>query len=195
MLYHIPKFIKSFECFAIWENGFSEDELEKILFLENLQSFEKGKVGTQSVKTLDTVRDSDISWIIPDNNSEWLFSRLSSIISTINYDHFMYHISGIESIQYTKYKHDQHYNWHWDDSFEWRPYVRKISMVMMLTDPEEYEGGELEVCNTGNFENTQKLKPKRGDIVFFSSWMPHKVHPVISGERKTLVTWIMGNRE
>ena len=34
MSYQIQKFIKSFECFAIWENGFSEDELEKILFLE-----------------------------------------------------------------------------------------------------------------------------------------------------------------
>ena len=195
MSYQIQKFIKSFECFAIWENGFSEDELEKILFLENLQSFQKGTVGDHGAPTSNTVRDSDISWINPDNNSEWLFSRLTSITSKINYDHFMYDIDRIESIQYTKYKHDQHYTWHWDASFEWRQYVRKISMVMMLTDPEEYEGGELEVCNTGNFEKTQKLKPKRGDIVFFSSWMPHKVHPVISGERKTLVSWVMGKRE
>lgn len=195
MLYTIPKFIKSFNCFAIWENGFSAEELEKILFFENLQSFEKGQAGNRNIKTLNTVRDADISWIKPDDSSEWLFSRLVSITSMVNYDHFMYDIDGIEPIQYTKYKRDQHYTWHWDTFFEWKQSVRKISMVMMLTDPEEYEGGELEICNTGNFENTQKLKPKKGDIVFFSSWMPHKVHPVISGERKTLVSWAMGNRE
>ena len=63
MLYNIPKFIKSFECFAIWENGFSEDELEKIEFLENLQSFEKGKVGNQNTDALTKTRDSDVSWV------------------------------------------------------------------------------------------------------------------------------------
>jgi predicted 2-oxoglutarate/Fe(II)-dependent dioxygenase YbiX len=79
--------------------------------------------------------------------------------------------------------------------FGWQNYQRKISAVMMLTGPDEYEGGELEVCNNGNFEDIQILKPNKGDIVFFASWMPHRVKPVTSGERKSLVMWVMGKRQ
>ena len=65
----------------------------------------------------------------------------------------------------------------------------------MMSDPSEYEGGELEICINGNIDKPIKLKPEKGDIVFFASWMPHRVAPIISGTRKTLVTWVMGKRE
>lgn len=182
-------------CFTIWQNGFSEDELEKILFLEKLQTFQKGKTGKSNKDSDKKIRDSEVSWLVPDANSDWLFSRLSGIISQSNHRFFMYDIDGIESIQYTKYNENQHYTWHWDVSFGWQSFIRKISVVVMLSDPDEYEGGELEICYNGNFEDTQKLKLNKGDAVLFASWMPHKVHPVISGNRKTLVTWVMGKRE
>lgn len=195
MSFNFFKYGAPLECFAVWEGGFTNEEVDKILYMESLQNFGKGQVGSLNGDAKKEVRDSDVAWIHPDEHSHWLFERLGQITSTINHQQFMYDIEGVDALQYTKYNIDQHYTWHWDVDFGWQNFQRKISAVMMLTGPEEYEGGELEVCNNGNFEDTAILKPKKGDIVFFASWMPHRVKPVTSGERKSLVMWVMGKRQ
>lgn len=195
MPFNIPKYSAPLECFAVWTGGFTDDEIEKITFLEQLQSFGKGRVGDDTGDAPAEVRDSDIAWIHPDQNSNWLFDRISGITSRVNYDHFMYNIDGIEAFQYTKYGPNQHYTWHWDVGFGWQNYIRKISLVVALSDPDEYEGGEFEIVKDGNLDNITSFKPKKGDIIYFASWMPHRVKPVTSGERKTLVAWVMGERE
>jgi len=195
MTFDFQKYNAPLECFAIWEGGFTVDEVDKILYMESLQNFGKGTVGSENVVAKKEVRDSEIAWIHPDQHSHWLFERLAAITSTINHQQFMYDIKGVELLQYTKYNINQHYTWHWDVEFGWQNFQRKISATMMLSDPDEYEGGELEICNNGNFEDTKVVKPKKGDIVFFASWMPHRVKPVISGERKSLVMWVMGKRQ
>jgi PKHD-type hydroxylase len=194
MTFGFYKYNAPLECFAVWENGFTPEEVDKISFLEDLQNFEHGKIGSDTNNPKKEIRDSEVAWILPDQNSQWLFERLGQITATVNHQHFMYDIEGIESLQYTKYKIDQHYTWHWDVEFGWQNFQRKISAVMLLTEPEEYEGGEFEICINGNFEDTRVIKPKKGDILFFASWMPHRVKPVISGERKSLVMWVMGKR-
>jgi len=62
----------------------------------------------------------------------------------------------------------------------------------MVSDPEEYGGGEFEIVTGGNLNDTKKFKMDRGDILFFASWMPHRVLPVTHGKRKSLVSWVMG---
>lgn len=182
-------------CFAVWPGAFSTEEVDKIAFLEKLQNFEQGKVGGRNQEPHPDVRNSEISWIFPDQNSHWIFERFGQLIPRVNHDHFMFNIKGLENLQYTKYGIDQHYNWHWDLSFGWENYQRKMSVILMLSEPDEYEGGELEICNNGNFDDTWVAKPNRGDMIFFASWMPHRVRPVTSGIRKTLVGWVMGPRE
>lgn len=195
MSFGFYKYNAPLERFAVWENGFTPEEVDKILYLESLQNFGKGVVGDQNAMPEKNIRDSEVAFIQPDQHSQWVFERLGLITSTVNYQQFMYDIEGVDSLQYTKYQIDQHYTWHWDVESGWQNYERKISFVMMLTGPEEYEGGEFEICNTGNFEATRVLKPKKGDIVFFASWMPHRVKSVTSGERKSLVGWVMGKRQ
>lgn len=193
-MYQIPKYRGGFECFAVWENGYTAEELDKIKFLAELQEFRKGGVGNQATDADPKIRNSDITWIHRDNNSEWLFYLHGIILAKVNHDHFMLDIEGFDSFQYTVYNPDQHYSWHWDAAFGWEKYQRKISSVLFLSDPEEYEGGELEIVTTGNIEAPRVLKPKRGDCVFFSSFMPHRVRPVTSGRRVTLVSWALGER-
>jgi PKHD-type hydroxylase len=183
------------ECFTVWSGGFTHEEVDKILYLESLQNFGKGQLGSQNKDPDKEIRDSEVAWIQPDEHSHWVFERLGAITAAVNHQQFMYDIDGVEVLQYTKYKINQHYTWHWDVEFGWQNYQRKISAVMMLSDPGDYEGGEFEICVNGNFENTKVLKPNKGDIVFFASWMPHRVKPVISGERKSLVMWVMGKRQ
>jgi PKHD-type hydroxylase len=194
MVYGVFKYQAPLECFAHWENGFNKEELEQVIFLEKLAQFEKGVTGNKKSPN-QKVRDSDITWIHPNHDTDWLFCRIGQITSKVNQNHFMYDIEGFDSLQYTKYGVDQHYNWHWDVAFGWENYQRKISVVMMLSDPEDYEGGEFEICLNGNLDDIKSFKPKKGDILFFASWMPHRVKPVTSGTRKSLVTWIQGKRQ
>lgn len=194
MSYNIQKYRGALECFAMWQNGYTKEELDKIQFLAELQTFHKGRVGHVDDDAPSDVRNSDITWIAPDSNSQWLFDRHACILGKVNHDHFLYDIDSFNNFQYTVYGLSQHYTWHWDLSFGWENKQRKISSVLFLSDPEEYEGGELEIVTTGNIENPLVLKPKRGDCVFFSSFMPHRVRPVTSGRRVTLVSWAEGPR-
>lgn len=65
---------------------------------------------------------------------------------------------------------------------------RDLTILIYLND--DYEGGELELPDWGI-----KLKPKAGTLLAFPSYIEfsHRVHPVTSGERFTLVTWICTN--
>lgn len=199
MLVPLNKYNSFLQCFAVMNSVFSEEEVEKIVFLEKLLQFNLGKVGMGEGEASipnPEARDSDVSFIQPDENSHWLFQRLSQIIPRANYDHFQYDIDGIEAVQYTKYGLNQHYTWHTDcGPGHWMPQERKISVTIMLDDPDSYEGGELEVAIGGNPDTPVVLKPNKGEAVFFASWMPHRVRPVTSGLRRSLVVWVIGKRK
>ena len=67
---------------------------------------------------------------------------------------------------------------------------RKLSISLLLSDPDEYEGGELEFRYYD--KNYAFVKPDAGTGVIFPSWLPHRVHPVKSGIRRSLVAWMDG---
>ena len=180
---------------GVWKEGFTEEEVEKIVFLEKLMDFTKGRVGAQSKQQLDTTtRDSDVSFLTPDENAHWIFERLATITPRVNYDLFLYDIEAIETIQFTRYTEDQFYDWHIDSHNVWLNYERKISGVVFLDDPDSYEGGELEIIVDGSPDRSIKIKPQKGEIAYFASWMPHRALPVTKGTRRTLVFWVQGKR-
>jgi len=94
-----------------------------------------------------------------------------------------------EPAQYTHYPVGGFYEWHTDNDVVGKnePPVRKISMTLLLSSPEEFEGGELELM-----DNKKVAKLKQGQAVFFASFIPHRVKPVTRGERKSLVMWFGG---
>jgi PKHD-type hydroxylase len=65
---------------------------------------------------------------------------------------------------------------------------RKLSLVCQLSDPSEYEGGELQI-NTGEIFTPEKQK---GTVILFPSYLLHRVTPVTKGTRRSLVLWIEG---
>lgn len=189
------KYIRKLPQYCLIENFFTEEEVDKIIDLEELQEFTKGQVGSPNNAKLNTeYRDSDISWLHFNPESQWIFDKVGFLLGQINHAHFMYDIDGFDAFQYTKYKPKQHYNWHIDAINEYHSFERKISLSVILTDPKKYGGGEFELVPEGNIEKPISMKPPKGSIIFFASWMPHRVAPVKSGVRKSLVAWIMGKR-
>jgi PKHD-type hydroxylase len=196
MPYPVQRYTRVLNRFCVATKAFTRQEIDKILDLEDLQKFQKGSVGAGAGKgqVNKKTRDSDIMWIMHDQNSDWLYQKFSGLVSAVNYDHFMYDIDGFENFQYTVYrsKDKQHYDWHMDSSNLSTPYERKISASIVLTDPNKYEGGEFECVLNGRVDEPFLTKPEVGDVIFFDSRTPHRVRPVTSGVRKSVVCWVMG---
>lgn len=190
------KYLRPLPQHCVIENFFTEEEVDKIIDFEELQEFTQGKLGDGSnANNLNPkYRDSDVSWLYCTPESKWIFDKVGTLLGQINHAHFMYDIDGFDSFQYTKYKAKQHYSWHFDCFSEYHTFERKISLSIMLTDPKKYGGGEFELVADGNIEKPMSVKLPKGSIVFFASWMPHRVAPVKSGVRKSLVAWVMGKR-
>jgi len=193
----IAKYNAPLQCYAHMIQAFNAEEVEKIREIEELQTFQQGTLGggTMSPEELKKARDSSVFFMKHDENTNWLYQKMGSLIGTANKDHFMYDVDDFGPMQYTKYELDGHYTWHWDVFFGYQIKQRKISVVVMLNDPEDYEGGDFQICINGNLDEIQTIRPKKGDALFFASWMPHRVTSVTSGERNTLVTWVTGPRE
>tara|TARA_Y100001963_G_scaffold82113_1_gene113858 strand:- start:214 stop:807 length:594 start_codon:yes stop_codon:yes gene_type:complete len=118
-----------------------------------------------------------------------------------NYSGWNYDLSFTESIQLTHYYEGHFYDWHVDTHAEPIirnniPHNRKVSASVFLNDPEEYEGGELDLevrgPNSKEEERFDSFKLPKGSIIVFPSHVWHRVRPVTSGVRKSLVLWVQG---
>lgn len=198
-MYKINKYSVHLPEYGVLTDSFSKEEVDKIIFLEKILKFEKGAVGHPAASQVDNkARNSKVAFLpIDPATTEWVWQKLGAIIPKVNYDLFMRDIEAIEALQYTIYssRDNQFYDWHLDSHDMYTDFERKISGVLVLSDPEEYEGGEFELIPSGDPTRSEKFKAAKGEIIFFSSRMPHKVHPVTKGTRKSLVFWVLGKRE
>ena len=165
--------------------------------------YDPEKVSEDDIKDVSKKRKSNIVWM----NDRWIYNEIHPYIHTANKNagwNFQWDFS--ESCQFTNYKLDQFYDWHWDS---WsKPYnrpeepdrhgkIRKLSVTISLSDENDYEGGDFEF----DFRNDDKgsnqpqlckeIRPK-GSVVVFPSFVWHRVKPVISGTRYSLVIWNLG---
>ena len=142
----------------------------------------KGKADTDK-------RITTISWI-PFAKLPPMYQVLDTLIQRTNGNHFGFDgIQITEPAQYTHYPTGGFYEWHTDNDVvgKHEPPIRKISMTLLLSPPNEFEGGDLELMDKG-----RSPKLKQGQAVFFASFIPHRVKPVTRGERKSLVMWFGG---
>ncbi len=135
-----------------------------------------------------------------------------------NRENFLYDLTNIdgESLQYTVYGEGEYYGWHNDAGLAsyYKPVsggnrghgeaqfqdfvnencekVRKLSFSLLLSDPDTYEGGNLQLMAE---DGKSYIAPRqRGTIILFDSRTQHRVQKVTSGVRKSLVGWTVGPR-
>jgi PKHD-type hydroxylase len=189
MQHVLTPYVSQFEPFAWWENAFTDQELNWLQLIAK-QSTERAQVGGNPTEDqLQKIRRSHISWINKNNETAWVFEKLGNIASKLNAQYFRFDLTGFgENLQLTNYDQSENgmYGWHVDYGLE---ISRKLSLVLQLTDPSEYEGGNLEILATGQ---RIAVKKQRGLIAAFPSYVLHQVTPVTSGSRQSLVAWITG---
>ena len=66
--------------------------------------------------------------------------------------------------------------------------IRKLSITIQLSSPQDYEGGDL-ILHNGEPEKMQK---ELGKLIVFPSYTLHEVTPVTKGTRYSLVAWVAG---
>ena len=163
-------------------------------------------------------RDSENAWI---SSTHWVAGFLWHYVQMANRKNFFYDISHIdnESLQYTKYSKGQFYNWHNDAGLsqfhssnvtigasesttneeyhkdklsENYELVRKLSFSLQLSDPDDYEGGNVQLLDESN---RSYIAPRnRGAIILFDSRTQHRVLKVTKGVRRSIVGWVVGPR-
>lgn len=189
-----PSFGISEEPFVIWEGGFSNSQIADIISIGESRIFNKALVGGNGgfSEPNPNIRISNTSWIDLQEDSNWLYDKLAYIARQLNGQFYKFDLYGFdEHFQYTVYNglENGHYDWHLDSGVGGGSSPRKFTMVLQLTDPREYEGGELQILTKSDPTNVRKEK---GLLVAFPSYTLHRVTPVTTGVRKTLVIWITG---
>jgi len=173
----------NYYCF---KDGFSEQELEWIDNLKELYPFEEAT----TIGNDDGIRKSEIKWMHSDDKSFWVYEKIGQYIQEANNELWKFDLhSIIDSIQYTVYyEGGGHYDWHIDIGPNPINH-RKVSCTIQLSDPNEYEGGDLEIWTGGAFKTIER---KQGCAIIFPSFLMHRITPITKGIRKSLVLWVGG---
>jgi len=134
-------------------------------------------------------RKSSVSWITDIS----VLNLLYDYVEASNAKAFHVNLYRQADIQYTEYNGNEngHYDMHHDIDWTRNDGLdRKLSVTVQLSDPNEYEGGQFEFLECES-PNAKELKQK-GTVLIFPSYLQHKVNPVTSGIRKSLVAWFQG---
>jgi PKHD-type hydroxylase len=189
MQYLLAPYAKPIPPYAWWEGAFTEQELDWLQSKAKAAE-QNAQVGSGSGGAVNKqIRRSQVSWIDNNPNTKWVFERLADVVLKLNAEHFKFDLTGFgEHLQLTNYDQSENgmYGWHQDYGGK---VSRKLSMAIQLTDPSEYEGGNLQTMTSGEPTNVRK---QRGLIAVFPSYVLHQVTPVTQGSRQSLVAWVSG---
>ena len=200
-------------AFYIMDNFFSNEELFIVngALSHSHSELVKGSIIAEERMNAD-IRDTDIHFLrkpgdLASVHYDYWDNEVLKRVDVINKNIFDFDLTGSTAPQYSIYNPNQHYTWHPDgpmgvmdgrglNCIPKHLLWRKLSAVIMLSDPSEYEGGEFQILNPHNPPEIaiNTLKLDKGSIILFPSFMAHRVLPVLSGQRRTLVYWFVGPR-
>ena len=170
---------------------FTPEQCQMVIDAGRRQRPQKAQVGMNKPKGgVDTnKRITTISWI-PFKEMQPMYDQINEFIQKANRNHFGFgDIQITEQAQFTEYPKGGFYDWHMDTdvTMQHEPPVRKISMTLLLSPENQFEGGDLELMAPG-----KRVKLKQGHAIIFASFLNHRVAPVTKGVRQSLVMWFGG---
>jgi PKHD-type hydroxylase len=148
----------------------------------------------KSIVPSNAIRKSSTAWVTDFEIKENILNIAHSYNQNFfNFDLYQNQNPDIQFTQYHELDQD-HYNWHIDCATgeEFTYSQRKLSFILNLTDPEEYEGGDVIFKVSSRDEIPSEIIKKKGTVIVFPSFLLHKVTPVTKGCRNSLVTWLWG---
>lgn len=175
--------------FIAWEDAIPSAELDAIEQYGDRLLLQKAEIAGKP-DDISAVRITRLAWIERNDETAKFYDRLAQIVLQLNTRFYHFALTGLENLQYTIYdgKEGGHYDWHIDFGRH-NHLPRKLSLSVQLSDSAQYEGCDL------NFQIDSKIEVaprKRGTVIAFPSFFMHRVTPILSGTRKSLVLWATG---
>lgn len=173
----VPEFLTKEECNVIL--NFSLKELE-LVPSEIINSYTNGMVDTD-------IRKSNQVFFPYYTKFPFLLEKMSRLLNQhINVKGFDLDYKDSQ-FQFTEYNTGDHFNWHKDVvGNKITDYDRYCSLVIQLND--DYDDGDLQIKDNKN--ETLTIEKGTGNLILFLSNIEHRVMPVKSGTRYTLVNWV-----
>ena len=174
------------ELYQTWPTSLTNAQIDAI----NVAAFSQPEHDATIFASPDKmaeIRVSTIRWL----SDPWISDLLWTYVRRANEDGFAVDVDNDAEMQFTEYPADQggHYDWHQDVNWNGQIDIdRKISITVQLSNENEYDGGNFEF---DELETNTNFKLK-GTIIIFPSYLRHRVTPVTSGVRKSLVAWFSG---
>lgn len=179
---------------------FTKRQCERIVRLgDALES----SIATLEATDGDEIRDDDvrrarIGWLPPDDDTWWIYEKLMRTAERAN-RRYRFDLSGFdEDLQFTTYDEvGSFYSWH-QDGLDGRVARRKLSLVVQLSDPSEYRGAELQLfdlaedADAAELADFDRAASAQGTVIAFPAFEYHRVLPLRSGRRRSLVAWVSG---
>jgi len=182
--------------YFLW-SGALLDQICDILVEEGLKrpQLDAG-TGQENKKSLG--RSTTVSFI----NLDDVNSIIKTYVDNAN-EYYKVLIDDWEHVQFATYKEGDFYGWHRDYG-KGCSKNRKLSVSVQLSNSISYTGGDLVFKREGWDANGTPVEEeillgesarKRGSIIVFPSNLLHKITPVESGVRHSLVQWYSGPKD
>lgn len=139
-----------------------------------------------------TLRTAKLVWVDDVDGLGWVMDRLIDIVRKSNIENFDFDLREFaESPQVATYDaYDMgHFAWHSDIGEGPMARKRKLTLVLQLSLPSAYEGGDLEIMPSAQVLSANR---DQGSVSIFPSFSLHQVVPVQSGVRHSLTLWAHG---
>lgn len=175
----------SVENWAYYDKVFTPEECKNIIDLVTKEGLETATI--EDDQHNEITRKSKVKFLDVNSYPD-VYAKLASNAILANDTFFGFNIYGFsEGLQFTEYSKGGHYDQHTDKQFNGM--VRKLSVVVQLSDPDTYEGGDLELYLS---RTPSILSRNQGTVLYFPSYSLHRVAPVTKGVRYSLVGWMNG---
>lgn len=196
---------QSIAPYSLFDGAFDEESIEKICQIMDKQTLSQGPVGRDKNKELSEKfseantglrRASHVVFLNRQPEVGWIFDRFNFAINELNDRYYNFDLYGYDVFQYSEYRSEDSgcYDFHVDMSLNRSPKsaFRKLSVVMLLNEPQvDFEGGEFEI-HTGQEVLATKVALKKGRVLIMPSFIAHRVKKVTKGVRKSTVLWVTG---
>jgi PKHD-type hydroxylase len=177
--------------FCYYKDCLNEEMISRVVEIGDNLEPQTAKIGIEG-SLANEIRKGSIHWIPANEEYAWLYRNLTDIILAANEKYFKFDLVHLDMLQYSVYNKGDRYVKHLDSHMNGAApgkYSRKLSFSLQLSDPSEYEGGELSLLYQ---EEPFYASKEKGTITFFPSYTLHEVLPVTKGTRKALVGWVSG---
>lgn len=179
----------NFAEFVYYNGLFLPHEVDNILNLWDNEKTIKATLGGNDQQYDDELRKSSVMFLPDNEEMKWIYEKLKMITIAANNERYWFDLLGFhQELQLTRYSKGDFFDWHLDFGAA-EISARKLSVTVQLSDPEEYEGGDLEFMIN---HKTVKAPREKGTVVVFPSFIMHRVTPITKGTRQSIVGWVSG---